>query len=280
MVNIQSLEYSYKKGKPLFRDLNLSLEAGHIYGLLGKNGAGKSTLLRNMTGLALPQRGQCMYKGDNASKRAVHVLADIYFLPEDIYLPAITPAAYARTTGAFYPKFSTEQFFEYLDLLEIDRNVVLNKQSHGQQKKSMIAFGLATNTSLLVMDEPTNGLDIPSKVQFRKLMASVLAEDRCIVISTHQVRDLDALIDTILVLHEGRIILNTSVDALTERLVFGNAGDHAGADILYHEEGMMGKNAIMRNQAGHYTKVELELLFNALTSGNKTILDTLHKQTI
>jgi ABC-2 type transport system ATP-binding protein len=72
--------------------------------------------------------------------------------------------------------------------------------SYGEQKKVMIAFGLATETNLLIMDEPTNGLDIPSKTQFRKLMASLVNEERCIIISTHQVRDLDNLIDFLLIL--------------------------------------------------------------------------------
>ncbi len=275
MVDIQSLSYSYKPKKPLFTSLSLNLKQGHIYGLLGKNGAGKSTLLRNMTGLAIPNSGKCLFKNIDVSKRSVASMADIYFLPEDIYLPSITASAYAAGTGVFYPKFNRDQYFKYLEMLEIEKDVTLNKQSHGQQKKSMIAFALATNTSLLVLDEPTNGLDIPSKVQFRKLMASVLTEDRCIIISTHQVRDLDSLIDTVLVLHNSNIVMNESVDSLSEQLIFANADDYSAHDILYKEEGMIGRNAIIKNKTGAYSKVELELLFNALTTGNQTILENL-----
>jgi len=275
MVNIQSLQYGYKPKKPLFSNLNLHLEQGHIYGLLGKNGAGKSTLLRNMTGLAIPDAGQCLFKGQDVAKRSVATLGDVYFLPEDIYLPAITPAQYAANTGAFYPAFSTEDYFKYLEMLEIDRNVVLSKQSHGQQKKSMIAFALATNTSLLVLDEPTNGLDIPSKVQFRKLMASVLHDDKCIIISTHQVRDLDSLIDTVIMLHNNQILLHAGIDTIAEQLLFTNADSHSASDILYKEEGLLGRNAIVKNKHNAYGKVELELLFNALTTGHQSILDNI-----
>ena len=140
----------------------------------------------------------------------------------------------------------------------------------------MIAFGLATNTNLLIMDEPTNGLDIPSKVQFRKLIASVLTEDRCIVISTHQVRDLDSLIDTLLVLHDCEIVVNQAIDEITEKLTFGTFPDTTGLPVVYEEEGMRGKNAILRNTAGKFSKVDLELLFNAIINNNKTVLEILN----
>ncbi len=154
-------------------------------------------------------------------------------------------------------------------------DAVMDKQSFGQQKKTMIAFGLATNTSMVIMDEPTNGLDIPSKVQFRKLIASVLTENRCIVISTHQVRDLDSLIDTLLVLHDREIVVNQLMDEVAEKLTFGTYADTEGLPVLYEEESMRGKNAILRNTTGKYSKVDLELLFNAIISENKPLLELL-----
>jgi ABC-2 type transport system ATP-binding protein len=139
----------------------------------------------------------------------------------------------------------------------------------------MVAFGLATNTNLLIMDEPTNGLDIPSKVQFRKLIASVLTQDRCIVISTHQVRDLDSLIDTLLVLHGREIVVNRSLDEVVEKLTFGTYPDTEGFSVLYEEESIRGKNAILHNTTGKFSKPDLELLFNAIISGNQSLLETL-----
>jgi ABC-2 type transport system ATP-binding protein len=152
----------------------------------------------------------------------------------------------------------------------------MDKQSFGQQKKAMIAFGLATNTALLIMDEPTNGLDIPSKVQFRKLIASVLTEDRCMVISTHQVRDLDSLIDTLLILHDGKIVINQSIDEVQEKLMFESYRDTDGLHVLYEEAGPRGKNAILKNTSSEYSKVDLELLFNAVIIGNNPVLQTLN----
>ena len=275
MIQINNLSFGYPRKQLLFKDLNLALTKGHIYGLLGKNGAGKSTLLKNMTGLAFPAKGNCLFNGVKVSNRPIAVLEDIYFIAEELFVPSLTPAQFVKNTAGFYPMFSTAEFYQYLKALEVDMDAVMDKQSFGQQKKAMIAFGLATNTSLLIMDEPTNGLDIPSKVQFRKLIASVLTEERCIVISTHQVRDLDSLIDTILVLHEREIVVNQLLDEVVEKLTFGTYADTDGLPVLYEEESIRGKNAILRNTTGKYSKVDLELLFNGVTTGHPALLETL-----
>jgi ABC-2 type transport system ATP-binding protein len=250
---------------------------------LGKNGAGKSTLLKNMLGLAFPVKGKCLFNGINVADRPVSVLEDIYFIAEELFVPSLTPAQFVANTAGFYPKFSQRDFYHYLEALDVDLNAVMDKQSFGQQKKAMIAFGLAANTSLLVMDEPTNGLDIPSKVQFRKLIASVFTEDRCIVISTHQVRDLDSLIDTLLVLHDCEIVVNQSMDEIVEKVSFGTFPDTTGMPVLYEEENIRGKNAILRNTSGKISKIDLELLFNAIITGNQILLNALktsHEQSI
>jgi ABC-2 type transport system ATP-binding protein len=209
------------------------------------------------------------------SGRPVSVLEDVFFIAEELYLPALTPVEFANNTAGFYPKFDRDNFYHYLKALEVDLNGIMSKQSFGQQKKSMIAFGLATNTNLMIMDEPTNGLDIPSKVQFRKLIASVQTETRCIVISTHQVRDLESLIDTMLILHNGEILVNCSLDEVGEKLRFGIYPDTNGLSALYEEENIRGKNAILPNTTKEFSKVDIELLFNGIISGNQSLLKIL-----
>ncbi|MDB5017598.1 MAG: SkfA peptide export ATP-binding protein SkfE [Mucilaginibacter sp.] len=275
MIEIKDLNFGYPKKPLLFKDLDLTLNKGHIYGLLGKNGAGKSTLLKNMIGLAAPQKGNCVFKGINVASRPVSALEDIYFIAEELFVPSLTPAQFVSNTAGFYPKFSKSDFYNYLNVLDVDLDAVMDKLSYGQQKKAMIAFGLATNTSLLIMDEPTNGLDIPSKVQFRKLIASVLTDERCIVISTHQVRDLDSLIDTLLILHDREIVVNHPLDDITEKITFGVFNDTAGLQVFYEEESMRGKNAIIKNTTGKLSKIDLELFFNAVTNGSKSLIEIL-----
>ena len=275
MIQIKDLNFGYSKKAMLFKNLNLNLSQGHIYGLLGKNGAGKSTLLHNITGLTYPQSGYCFVNGLNSADRSVDFLSDMYFIPEEIFMPSVTAAQFVKNTAPFYPKFNEEQFYNYIEEFEVPRESVLDKMSFGQQKKAMIAFGLATNTGLLVMDEPTNGLDIPSKVQFRKTIASVLTEDRCIIISTHQVRDLDSLIDTLVVLNDREIVVNEALDVIAEKLYFTTLESDDKQPTLYHEESIRGKNAILANNDELYSKVDMEILFNAIVSNNQSVINHL-----
>lgn len=277
MVRIRNLHFGYSNRGPLFENLSLALDRGHIYGLLGKNGAGKSTLLKNIVGLAFPQAGTCLVDGRPAAARQPTTLEDLFFLPEELHVPALTADQFAAHTAGFYPKFSAVLLHRYLSELEVPREVKLTQLSFGQQKKFMIAFALAANTGLLVMDEPTNGLDIPSKVQFRKLVAGALSEERCVIISTHQVRDLDALIDTVLVLHHRKIVLNQDVDRLAERLTFAIGPAAETADVLYAEPSVRGTQAIRPNRAGTHSRVDLELLFNAVVSGESSVLTYLNQ---
>ncbi|WP_419803109.1 ATP-binding cassette domain-containing protein [Mucilaginibacter sp.] len=275
MIKISNLTFGYGKKKTLFQDLNLTMQTGHIYGLLGKNGAGKSTLLKNIAGLVFPQKGTCVVNGFDASKRLPAFLQDLFFIPEEVYMPALTATQFVKSTGHFYPSFNENQFDRMLAEFDVPNESLLSKLSFGQQKKVMIAFGLSTNTSLLIMDEPTNGLDIPSKSQFRKIIASALTESRCIVISTHQVRDLDNLIDSLIVVHNQQIVLNKSLDEISERLNFSTTPT-SGADVLYAEESIRGINTITKNSIGSYSKVDMELLFNAIIADNQTVTEILN----
>jgi ABC-2 type transport system ATP-binding protein len=265
MVRIRNLHFGYSRKRPLFQNLDLTLERGHIYGLLGKNGAGKSTLLKNMVGLAFPQSGTCEVLGQPAAKRLPSVLADLFFLPEEIYVPTVTAAKFVEQTAGFYPKFDHAALAQYLSEFEVPAETVLTALSFGQQKKFMIAFALAANTSLLVMDEPTNGLDIPSKAQFRRSIASAFTEERCLIISTHQVRDLESLIDTVVVLHGQRIVLNADLGELSERLTFAAVPEAQETD-LYAESSVRGAQVIRANRGEAAGRVDLELLFNALVN--------------
>lgn len=275
MIKVSNLTFGYSKKSILFKDLNLKLEEGHIYGLLGKNGAGKSTLLKNLAGLVYPQQGSCVMKGYQASDRLPGFLQELFFIPEEMHMPSLTAKQFMESTGHFYPKFDPAQFQKMLSQFEVPQDKQLNNMSFGQQKKAMISFGLATNTGFLIMDEPTNGLDIPSKIQFRKIIASSLTEERCIIISTHQVRDLDSLIDTLVVLHEKEIVLNSPLDLIAEKIQFTTAANANTAQVLYTEEHVIGSNTISVNTEKKFGKVDMEMLFNAITSGHKSIIDIL-----
>ncbi|WP_316785785.1 ABC transporter ATP-binding protein [Pedobacter frigiditerrae] len=263
MIKINNLNFGYSKHQLLFKNLSMQLSNGHIYGLLGKNGAGKSTLLKNLAGLVYAESGSMDVLGFNPAKRQPALLEQICFIPEEFYLPSVKIDAYVKANAAFYPNFDHPYFTALLAEFDIPVGQKLINMSYGQKKKVIIAFGLATNAKLIIMDEPTNGLDIPSKAQFRKIMASALTEDKCIIISTHQVRDLDNLIDTVIMLDENSVALKASVEEITDKLVFKRVKE-IDDKVIYAEPSLAGFNAVMPNFHQEDSKLDLELLFNAV----------------
>ncbi len=272
MIKLSNIDFRYKKTKPLFENLNLTLQPGFIYGLLGKNGAGKSSLLKLISGLLFANSGQCSVFGFDASARKPEMLQDIYLIPEEFELPPISLSTFVKINSVFYTKFSQNQLNAYLAEFELSEDAKLSTLSYGQKKKFLIAFGLATNARVLILDEPTNGLDIPSKSQFRKIMAAALDEEKIIIISTHQVRDLENLIDNIVVLERGNIIFNQSIANISERLAFEyNLAGVPDEEILYAEELQGRKAGIVKNIAGVDSRVDMELLFNGIVKNPQAL---------
>lgn len=266
MIQIRNLSFGYQPKKLLYKNLSLDMPAGSIYGLLGKNGAGKSTLLKNLSGLLFPLQGSITVNEFTPKKRLPSFLKTIYLIPEEVYVPSLTIKRYKELFTPFYPDFDNDKFNQYLLALEITGEGKLNTFSFGQQKKFVIAFALACNTKVLLLDEPTNGLDIPSKSQFRKLIASVMNEDRIIFISTHQIRDLENLIDRVIIIDNGELLLSASVTQISEKLCFKTVNAlPQDANILYAEESFKGTSIVYPNTKGEDTPIDLEHLFNAVT---------------
>lgn len=266
MIQIENLSFGYSKKKLLYKNLSLTLGEGSIYGLLGKNGAGKSTLLKNLVGLLFPTDGTITVNGYSPKKRLPSFLQTIYFIPEEVNVPGLTIHKYMNLFAPFYPAFNRDQFLNYLNQLEVKDQGKLNTLSFGQQKKFIIAFALACNTKILLLDEPTNGLDIPSKIRFRKLISSVFDSERMIFISTHQIRDLDNLIDRVVIVDNGELLLNASITEIAQKLCFKTVAEIADKNkVLYSEESLKGYSVVMENIANEDSKIDLEQLFNGIT---------------
>jgi len=281
MINLSKIEFAYKggmlnrqKSKTLFSQLDLQMEAGQgqIYGLLGKNGAGKTTLLKLISGLVFPDRGSVEVMGHNAGDRHPAMLADIYYVQEELYLPEIKISAYEKFYAPFYPKFSVEQFNYYLKKFGLDKEQRIHNLSHGQKKKVMLSFGMACNSRLLIMDEPTNGLDIPSKTLFRKMISHAISEDRLFIISTHQVKDVANLIDPIIILENGKVLFNESVEHISQKLSFDlEQGMSKPQDALFSERIPGGYKTVRENKSGVESELDLEALFNTIILNQEKI---------
>ncbi|AEJ61760.1 ABC transporter related protein [Spirochaeta thermophila DSM 6578] len=275
VIRIEDLSFSYTKNTPLFQDLSLCLYPGQVAGLLGENGAGKTTLLKLIAGELFPDEGTVEVFGIPADRRDPEVLGQLYFLAEELPSYSVVAETYARTTGVFYPRYRHEMFLELSDHLEVDVSKKLTQLSYGQQKKFFLAFALATGVPLLLLDEPTNGLDIPSKRQVRRLIPRYAAEGRTFLISTHQVRDLEHLIDPVIILRKGRVVLHASMDDLQERFSFVVAPEVPSA-ALYAEKVPGGYGAIL--PGGGKGEVDLELLFDAARTEPEAFARFLEKE--
>ena len=277
MIRIDKLCFGYRRNKLLYRDLDLSVDKGRIYGLLGKNGAGKSTLLKNMMGLLFPSAGSISVNGFRPSERKPSFLRTIFFIPEEVYIPPLTIDKYVTHFAPFYPNFNRDELNAYLAKLEINTVDKITKFSFGQQKKFLIAFALACNTEILIMDEPTNGLDIPSKKQFRKLISGAMNEHRMIFISTHQTRDLENLIDQVIIVDNGELLLNEPVESVSTKLAVRLRSDiDSQSSVLYEEETPLGQTVIIENINGLAGKISLEHLFNAATTSPQALKQIFH----
>lgn len=276
MIEISHLSFAYKKHKVL-ENLNVSLQAGKIYGLLGKNGAGKSSLLYQICGLLFPQEGNITVGKYTPAERKPAFLQEMYLLPEEFDLPNVKIKSYLKTNAPFYPNFSEDLFNKCLQEFNIPIENSLHGMSFGQKKKVMISFALATQAKILLMDEPTNGLDIPSKKQFRKIIAGAIREDQLIIISTHQVRDLDSLIDHILVLEDLQIIVNKSAEYITNKIAFKQVMQLKEVDELIYSEGSLkGYAVVCANTQSEHTRLDMEMFFNALSSEKQTMTSLLN----
>lgn len=267
MLNIENLTFGYKKKMPeVFEDFSLTLPETGICGLLGENGAGKSTLIYLMCGLLTPSEGQITINGVNVRHRLPDTLADIFLVPETYYLPAVELRDYARVNTPFYPRFSEEDMKNYLDIFGMTDDVKLNELSMGQQKKVLMSFALATHTPLLLLDEPTNGLDIPSKSQFRKFIAQGVAEDQTVLISTHQVRDVEQILDHIIIIQESKVLLNEPTQRICEKLSFVESSDKELAEsALFCRPSFKSNELLIENVEEHQEdRIDLELLFNGV----------------
>ena len=263
MIEIKNLNFAYKHA-PVFSDISLTFEKGSIYGLLGENGVGKTTMLKLICGLLRQQTGICTVDGADSYKRLPSLLEDIIFLPDEVRLPSdATPQRYISELGRFYKNYSYGMFLDLMTGLDVDPARKFREMSYGQMKKSLLCCALSLGTSYILLDEPTNGLDIPSKSDFRRILSKRADENTCIIVSTHQVKDVENLIDPIIIITNNDVLLNASVEEISKRLYF-EYGASKNDDALYSEMLPGGFMNVLPNTTGEESLINIEGLFNAV----------------
>lgn len=269
MIRIENLGFSYGK-VPVLKNITMDLEPGKIYGLLGENGVGKTTLLTLLCGLKKALEGSISVDGIDPYSRNPELLAKQFYLADEMRALPIKAEDYARMTGEFWPNYNHDRFLEIMELFENDPQKKLIAMSAGQLKKACISLALALGCRYIYLDEPTNGLDIPSKAQFRSALMKYTSEDSTIVISTHQVRDLENIIDPIIILDRQEVLLNADVETISEKLYF-DYGTELHPESLYSEQLPGGFIQVYPNADGMESKVNIEALFNAVHKNKELI---------
>lgn len=262
MITVNDLSFSYGS-KEVLKNISMEVKGGNIYGLLGENGVGKTTFLTLLCGLKKPQKGTIEVDGRFPFDRKPSLLSEQFYLPDEVTPVRARAQVFAKETGALWSRYDNAKFLEVLQIFEVDPQQRMDTMSAGQLKKTWISFALACNALYYYMDEPTNGLDIPSKAQFRKAITKYTAEDSAVIISTHQVRDLENIIDPIIILDKQDVLLNASVEEISSKLFFDYGAQlHPGA--LYLEQTPGGCIQVYLNTTGEESKVNMEALFNAV----------------
>ena len=262
MIKIENLGFSYGQ-MPVLKNISMQLREGNIYGLLGENGVGKTTLLTLLCGLKRPGEGSIDVDGRTPFDRVPSLLAEQFYLPESVSTVHARAIAFARENGVFRPHFDMDKFVTLMKEFDVDPGQKMDAMSSGQLKKTWISFALACNATYYYFDEPTNGLDIPSKTQFRRAVTKYTAEDSTLVISTHQVRDLENIIDPVIILDNQAVLVNASMQEISEKLFF-DYGTTVNPDALYLEQTPGGCIQVYPNATGEESKVNLEAFFNTV----------------
>lgn len=269
MITINTLDFSYKNAA-VFKNISLNFKRGNVYGLLGENGVGKTTLLKLICGLQHPTAGTCTVDEFVPSERNPYFLQNIFFLPEEVITDDTTPEKFVKKLGVFYPRYDHEYFLNLMNELEVDATKKFDTLSYGQKKKALLACALSLRTDYLLLDEPTNGLDIPSKALFRKVILQHCTDETTVIISTHQVKDVENLIDPIVILDHDEVLLNATFEEISSKLYF-EYGAEKSDDALYSEMMPGGYINVLPNNFAMESKVNVEALFNAVRNNKKKI---------
>lgn len=276
MIAFKDVCFSYRRNVPVLSNLSLQIEPGTVCGLLGRNGVGKSTMLYLTAGLLRPRSGQVLCNGYIPSDRQVNFLNDIFIVPEEFDLPPITLDEYVRINSVFYPKFNLDLMHSILEIFALPGNINLGALSLGQKKKAFLSFALACNTSILLLDEPTNGLDITAKRMFRAAITAAMTDDKTIIISTHQVYDVENILDHVVIADNNRILLNRPMIDIQTKLRFGYTQDPELAKRALFSIPMPGGFNVVEflDDPDRETEVNLETLFE-ITNSNPDLINQL-----
>lgn len=193
----------------------MTVQKGRIYGLLGSNGAGKTTLLKMMAGIIRPDHGTVLIDGEEVWENP-KIKRRIMFLPDHVYFfPQTTIEQMAAFYESIYPSFHRERFTRLQEIFLLDPRKKIHQFSKGMQRQAAFWLAFSTMPDVLVMDEPLDGLDAVVRQKVKNIIVQEVAErEMTVVISSHNLREMEDLCDCIGILHEGEMLFEKELDAM------------------------------------------------------------------
>jgi ABC-2 type transport system ATP-binding protein len=276
MINLNNLGFKYGKKSTVFSGLSLSIPQGRSVGVLGANGVGKTTLIKLIAGLVSQTDGDLSVLGFTPRDRETDFYKNLYVVPEESELPPMKAAHYVDQFSVFYPQFDHQRFHDLAGHFKTDVQKKLNEMSLGQKKKFIIAFAMSTGCQLVLMDEPTNGLDIPAKAQFRDIVVKHQSDEQTFLICTHQVRDLDSIIDSVVMMNDQHAHW-FDLSQLPDKISQVNTVTNPEA-VLYSETRMGTELAIIEGGLPQATDIDLEMLFNTFHTNYEGLIAAVNKE--
>ncbi len=279
MIYCKNVAYSYHGSHEGLLDFSIDVcteDDGRVYGLLGKNGSGKTTLIRLLTGVLMPQKGTVKVHNFESKRRNPHMLREIAIIPEEYEVPPITPKTYERCWSKFYPRFDNKLFAHLQEVLGCPQNKLLENFSMGQKKKFLFAFAIATQAKLLIFDEPTNSRDISGKILFKQIIHKHTTKEQRILISTHQIKDIKDIIDSVIVIDRGNYLLHSRIDTINKAFMAAKTKEAMREQVIYHIPYLDGyMSLIKRTSEDEPTAVDLELFFLAAIENTQSVREIL-----
>lgn len=205
----------------VLKSLSMEISSGGIYGFLGENASGKTTTLRLLMGLLEPEAGEISVLGENPADFKLSTKARIAYVQEDQVLPEwMTVKELAKFHGAHFPGWNQSEFEKLKKLFELPDKATISSLSKGSKRKAALALAFSTGADLYILDEPASGLDPNARMDFMDTLMGLFQEnEKTVLFSTHLLSDLEKVADQALMLYDGRIVLNETLDNLREKMV-------------------------------------------------------------
>lgn len=279
IIELNKVSLRYGKESPVLEELSLRMDGGGIVGLCAPNGVGKTSLLKMLMGLRYPTTGSLKVMGYDPTQRPTALLEQAYFLPADPNLPAWTPRKIGKVLGSFYPNFDPEIYQECIDDFQVDPDRVLSKLSFGQQRRVQLAFALGVRTPLLLLDEPTIGLDVNGKDQFRRSLIKATEAGQTVILATHLLNEVGPVLDQLLVLHQRQVWAHVNLEEANKIYSYHHSSYPPPEGTNSFGRRVPGGWHIVRADGGPSSaQPDLETLYLGLTDGN--LVDPTFKSSI